>query len=342
VLTVNLMPLKAIQASLAPDTHLIEYYLSDRKTIAWVLSHDSFRGFILPVTKTEVQDLIHVLRRNIRSPATQHLDSTASTLYGCLIEPLQPELLRGNRICIVSHGVLHHLPFQILKGSDNYLVQDYTLFYSPSANIYHICKQKRTTKGLTMLAMGDPDLNDPALALPFARKEVKAIQSGFPTAEVYLGHQASKATFLNRAPGFKLIHLAAHGIYNTINPMRSGLLLAGANQDTRLLSAEEVFNCRLNAYLVTLSACETALGKTTGGDELISVTRAFLYAGTPSVVSTLWSVDDEASAHLMISYYDKLRRMDKASALRLAQIETMKVYPNPFYWGAFILNGDWL
>ena len=341
-LAVNLMPLEAIQASLAPGTHLIEYYLSDRKTIAWVLGHDSFRGFILPVTKTEVQDLVHDLRRNIHSPAMQQLESAASTLYGHLIEPLQPELRRGSRICIVSHGVLHHLPFQILKGGDNYLVQDYTLFYSPSANIYHICKQKRTAKGLTMLAMGDPDLNDPTLALPFARKEVKAIQSGFPTAEVYLGRQASKATFLDRAPGFKLIHLAAHGAFNTINPMRSGLLLAGANQDTRLLSAEEVFNCRLNAYLVTLSACKTALGKTTGGDELISVTRAFLYAGTPSVVSTLWNVDDEATAHLMISYYDKLRRMDKASALRLAQIETMKAYPNPFYWGAFILNGDWL
>ena len=221
-------------------------------------------------------------------------------------------------------------------------MEDFTFVYAPSASVFNQCRNKRTGKEMTLLVLGNPDLNDPNLSLPYAQKEVEALQSSFPGSAIYIGRSADKKAFLNNASKYKLIHLATHGTYNAVNPMRSGLILAGTDKEERILTAEQVFNYHFNAYSVTLSACETGIGKAISGDELVSISRAFLYAGTPSVVSTLWSVNDEATAYLMVEYYNNLKQTDKARALRQAQLKTMKKYPHPFYWGAFVLIGDWM
>jgi CHAT domain-containing protein len=120
----------------------------------------------------------------------------------------------------------------------------------------------------------------------------------------------------------------------------SALLLAGVGKDDGRLKVGEVFSLNLNADMVVLSACETGLGKLSNGDELVGLTRAFIYAGTPSIVTTLWKVNDRASYELMKEFYTNLKTTKKSEALRQAQLTTMKEFPEPFYWAAYQLTGE--
>ena len=122
--------------------------------------------------------------------------------------------------------------------------------------------------------------------------------------------------------------------------MSSGLLLAGGEKGDGKLKASEIFSLNLKADTVVLSACETGLGKITNGDEIIGLTRAFLYAGAPSVITTLWKVNDRASYELMREFYTNLKTTKKSEALRQAQLRIMKDYPHPFFWAAYELNGE--
>jgi len=124
--------------------------------------------------------------------------------------------------------------------------------------------------------------------------------------------------------------------------MYSCLRLAPGGKDDGRLDAYELFDMELSASLITLSACRTGLGKITRGDEIIGLSRGFLYAGTPSVLASLWSVDDEATSDLMSTFYRNLiEGQDKVTALTNAEKETRKKYPHPNYWAAFYLIGDW-
>jgi CHAT domain-containing protein len=116
------------------------------------------------------------------------------------------------------------------------------------------------------------------------------------------------------------------------------LLVPGGGEDGRL-EVREVFGLDLHAKLVVLSACETGLGKLSRGDEVVGLQRAFLYAGTPAVVTTLWKVDDKATYDLIRAFYAKLESAGPVEALRQAQLETMTTYPHPYQWAAFNLTG---
>ena len=127
---------------------------------------------------------------------------------------------------------------------------------------------------------------------------------------------------------------------NTKKPLDSALLLAEDDTNDGKLTVGELYSLRLNADLVTLSACETGLGQINSGDDVVGLTRGFLYAGTSSVVASLWQVDDEATSQLMIQFYSELAQKPKSEALRAAQLTIRKKYPHPFFWSAFYLTGS--
>ena len=122
--------------------------------------------------------------------------------------------------------------------------------------------------------------------------------------------------------------------------MSSTLLLAPEGSGDGKLKVGEIFSLDLKTNMVVLSACETGLGKLSGGDEIVGITRAFIYAGTPSIVTTLWKVNDRASYELMREFYQHLKTGKKSEALRQAQLKTMKEFPEPFYWAAYQLTGE--
>jgi CHAT domain-containing protein len=196
--------------------------------------------------------------------------------------------------------------------------------------------------------------------LPASRKEVTdvrglfAMRAGFfggwfsSRSRVYLGRDATegrlKSAGLER---YRYVHLATHGVVDEKHPALSRLLFepeSGSSEDS-VLTLGEIYNLRLNADLVVLSACDTGLGGIARGEGIIGLTRGFLYAGARSLLVSLWPVSDEAAASLVVDFYAKLLEgRPKARALREAKLHTMArnpEYAKPFYWSSLVLVGDW-
>jgi CHAT domain-containing protein len=187
--------------------------------------------------------------------------------------------------------------------------------------------------------------------LPHTRREADAITSLAPEAarRESLDFEASRATALGPELGdYRIVHFATHGLVNGEHPELSGVVLSlvdkdGARQDG-FLRLNEIYNLKLGADLVVLSACRTALGKEVRGEGLVGLTRGFMYAGAPRVVASLWAVDDKATVELMKTFYREmlLKRQRPAAALRAAQVSVWRQrHLPPYYWAAFVLQGEW-
>jgi CHAT domain-containing protein len=188
--------------------------------------------------------------------------------------------------------------------------------------------------------------------LPYSRKEAEAIALLIPKAKLLkaTGFDANRATATSgELSRYRIIHFATHGLLNSEYPDLSGLVLSlvdrnGAAQDG-FLRMQEIYNLKLPADVIVLSACQTAIGKEIRGEGLIGLTRGFMYAGAERVVASLWQVDDLATAELMKRFYRGMLKdgMRPAAALRAAQLEMMKQKPwaSPFFWAAFTMQGEW-
>jgi CHAT domain-containing protein len=161
----------------------------------------------------------------------------------------------------------------------------------------------------------------------------------YADSRLFVRLEASETAFRSGARDYARIHFATHGKFRADSPLDSGLYLAKDAANDGVLRVAELYAMELDADLVTLSACETALGSIGSGDDVVGLTRGFLYAGTRSIVSSLWSVDDKATAELMRAFYGSLAADGKRQALRQAQLKTRESFPHPFFWAAFQLVG---
>lgn len=339
LVSVNALSLSEVQnQAIDAQTTLLEYFVMDEHMLAWVIDQDHFDVVDLGITRAELTGQVEFFRNLITD---RDFDAdTAADLYNTLFVPLKPHIRHSNLV-VVPHGVLHYLPFAALwdPETSRYLIEDYTLTYAPSASVLKFILDKRNSNEGRLLALGNPDDS-----LPQAEAEVKAVAQRYGTRPL-LRRQATESQFRSAASQADIIHLAAHAEYNPYNPLYTRIELAPDRQNDGNLEVHEIFGLELTgANLVVLSACETALGEQSSGDELVGLTRAFLYAGAPAVVTTLWSIEDEASAALMASFYGHLRAgMTNAEALRAAQIEVLEQgrWQLAYYWAAFTLTGDW-
>ncbi len=174
------------------------------------------------------------------------------------------------------------------------MVDKHALFYLPSASVLEYATAKRfpiEKQQLEVLALGNPDLGDPILSLPFAEQEVYAIGWNFPAINVLTGKKATRDWVVDNIDRFNIVHIASHGEFDPVNPLLSALKLASTNGTETMdvfqtgdLSAKDIFGLQVNADLVVLSACQTGLGKVSAGDDVVVLNRAFLYAGTHAVI----------------------------------------------------------
>ncbi|MEP0833951.1 CHAT domain-containing protein [Microcoleus sp. AS-A8] len=188
--------------------------------------------------------------------------------------------------------------------------------------------------------------------LPFTRKESDRILSlvAYTQSQSALDFAANRATAISpQLSQYQIVHFATHGILNSQNPELSGVVLSLVDQkgtpQNGFLRLNDIFNLNLPAELVVLSACETGLGKEIKGEGLVGLTRGFMYAGSPRVLVSLWSVADEGTSELMTRFYKKMLQdnLKPAAALRAAQIEMLQdaTWKSPYYWAAFTLQGEW-
>ncbi len=192
----------------------------------------------------------------------------------------------------------------------------------------------------------------PPNRLPFTRQEAQNILALVPTASEVQSFDfaASRATATNsNLANYQIVHFATHGMANSQNPELSGILMSmvddKGNPVNGFLRLTDIFNLKLAANLVVLSACQTGMGQNIKGEGMVGLTRGFMYAGVQRVAVSLWSVDDEGTAVLMQKFYQKMlqEKLAPAAALRMAQIEMMqdKKWQSPYYWAAFTLQGEW-
>jgi CHAT domain-containing protein len=156
---------------------------------------------------------------------------------------------------------------------------------------------------------------------------------------VVLRKHASESLIKKTASVFRYIHFASHGQFKPDAPMQSRLLLAADNDNDGSLTVSEIYDLKLNADMVVLSACQTALGDVKNGDDVVGLNRGFLYAGAKSIVGSLWAVPDNPTKDLMIGLYTNLKSLGLREAMQKAQLSALKKYKHPFNWAAFQLTG---
>lgn len=284
----------------------------------------------------------------------QHLQQ----LHEILIAPIA-DLLPSTpqeRVVFIAQDSLFMVPFAALKDQKGtYLIEKHTILTAPAMQVLPLTRQQQRniekTKGQP-LVVGNPTmptisskLGEPPRQLqplPGAEQEAKSI-SQFLSTSPLIGADATKVEVIRRLPAAKLIHLATHGLLDDFRDsgIPGAIALAPSKEDDGLLTASELLDLNLNADLVVLSACDTGRGEITG-DGVVGLSRSFIAAGTPSVVVSLWSVPDAPTATLMEAFYRfyQQRNYDKAQALRMAMLTTLKDHPNPRDWAAFTLIGE--
>ena len=325
LMTVEPFGLNEVQALLDPTQTLVEYFLTPEKTFVWVVGQRYFHAFTVPTSQKDLTAKLNILRKSLSDIGRlADYQNAARDLNNLLIQPALPHIW-GKELIIVPHDVLHYLPFQALYSSEGkYLIEDYSISYLSSASLLQFVKEKRRAAGAKALAFGNPDLGDPEKNLEFAELEVQEVKAAYPESTVYLRKEATEEKSKALSPNHDILHFATHAELNENDPLSSAVLLAREGKEDGRLEVREIFGMDLKANLVVLSGCETGLGKLSTGDELVGLTRAFIYAGTPSVVASLWKVDDSSTAHLMSSFYRNLKTMTKVEALRQAQLALIR------------------
>ena len=337
LMSVTPVTVQEIQGRLPADEVLVEYYAEGKELYAFVLTRAGLQGVKLDGEGLTAE--VQHFRQALQDTRSAYHRDLAGKLYNRLVRPLEGAMKTRN-VLIVAHGPLHYLPFNALHDGNGYLIERYSLRLLPSASVLKYLKGVRPQTAGTLLAFGNPDLGDPRLDLKYAQTEALDVAKVLPNSRALVRREASESAFKRYGEGFRYLHIASHGTFDADAPLSSALLLAKDKDNDGTLTVGELYSMRLNADLVTLSACETGLGKITNGDDVVGLTRGFLYAGSRSIVASLWKVDDEATAYLMTRFYGALKGTSKREALRLAQLETRKKYSHPYYWAAFQLTGE--
>jgi CHAT domain-containing protein len=337
LVTVSPAPASSVQSFLANDEALLEYYYQNSRLFGFLVTRDKVESREL--NGDGLREAVSAFRQSIAANGAEaRLKELAAELYNRLIRPFVGLFDKSN-VTVVAHGELHYLPFCALYDGTDYLVEKVALRMLPSAAVTQFLNKEEQTEG-KLLVLANPDLGNPTLDLKGAAAEAERIKGVYPDAVVLMRKDASETNLKKAGKLFTGIHIAAHGQFNADAPLQSRLLLAPDGQNDGNLTAGELFETRLTADLVVLSACETGLGRGEAGDEVFGFTRALLYAGSRSLVSTLWPVADDETAMLMEQFYKNRKGMTKGEALRQAQVSLKRLRPEPFYWAAFMLTGD--
>jgi CHAT domain-containing protein/tetratricopeptide (TPR) repeat protein len=333
-----------LQQALGPETALVEYFSLDGQLLAFVVTSEQVEvvGQLgdeewVEAELKQLRFQLDVLRYGAErlhahlGQLTQRVRHYLSKLYDVLLRPLEDKL-GDRRLVIAPFRALHYVPFHALYDGVSYVIEHREVCYTPSASVLQDCLARPPRLPQRAILLGVPDPQAPRV-----RDEVAGLVALFPEAVTLLDDQATLAALREQAPTADVLHLACHGQFRPDNPLFSSLRLADG-----WLTVRDAYNLDLPGGLVTLSACETGMSAVAPGDELIGLARGFLSAGAPSLLVSLWTVDDESTATLMTSFYSRLRSGDgPAAALRQAQRQALESYPHPFFWSPFVLFGRW-
>lgn len=331
-----------LQAQLDDKTAVIAYWISENTLVSWLITRAGPGGIETNVSSRFLSSLVESARTSIQANDGELAQRRLNELYDILIKPFERDLEKYSTLVVIPNGSLHFLPFQSLRDNrGRYMVEKFNIIYSPSASVWLICRDRRAAGGTSFMGVALSDVSlENRQGLPGTANELKNILPLFPRNIAAEGAAATEGFVKRNAGNFNILHFATHGSYNYRQPLYSCLLFPPDDTDDGRLNVWEVFGMKLDAKVVTLSACETGLGNISKGDELTGLSRAFLFAGSSSVVVSLWAVADYPTSFLMTRFYAYLKTHPVQEALTLAQRDAMKIYPQPLYWAPFVLIGN--
>lgn len=341
------LPREEILRNLPAETTLVQFSVLEDRLFVWLVRQGRMQLLDRPVGRRQLE----TVARGLRSQ-----DGGLSDLFDLLVRPWYGDVPAGESLVFVPDKLLHAVPFSALRDrrTGRYLVEDHRITVAPSATLYlnALARDRRfreRTAGLRTLAVGNPDFDRgmfPTLSdLSSAAEEGARVAGLYPGSDLLAGERADVKSFLALAPAARRIHFAGHAVVNDRNPLLSMLVFAPAAGDAGALYARDIYQLDLeDTELVVLSACSTAALPRAGSEGVTNLARAFLAAGVPSVVASLWEVDDRLTAKLSETFHRSLLAWDDpAGALREAQLSLLhdpdEMTRSPRTWGAFEVFG---
>jgi CHAT domain-containing protein len=340
----DLFSIGQLQAALGTQRALVEYTTIDDKVAAFVVTNERIEVVRDLGTELEIVAEIERCRFQIDTlrygstrvrthlpTLTQRTQKHLRSLYDRLLRSIESKI--GERhLAIVPHRGLYYLPFQALHDGESYLIERREVSFAPSALVLQQCLARSEPQFCTALLLGVADER-----IPGVHQELHALDQIFGEIRRYSDEAATAEVLRANAADVDVIHLACHAQFRSDNPLFSSLRLGDG-----WFTARDAYGLKLNCGLVSLSACETGMNAVAPGDELMGIARGFFSAGSPTVLMSLWTIDDAATTELMVWFYSELARTKSpAGALRTAQMKLLKEKPHPFFWSPFVLVGRW-
>jgi CHAT domain-containing protein len=364
-----------IQQKLLEDNILLEYALTDEAVFLFVISPDNAH-FLRFNKENQLNDRIVSLRSALLQKDYQRYVETAHSLYQQLMQQAEGEMAAVKKMIVVPDGMLALLPFEILLTDTvanisedysalPYLLHKHQICYNYSATVALATKAKKSNAARIEVLGFAPDFTSSGgqdfiiastayedtirgalVPLEGAEAELSSL-SGLFDGSYFFRQEATEENFKRMAAHSRIIHLATHAVADDNDPMYSRLYFTKADtlQEDGILHTYELYNLKLNAALVTLSACNTGLGKIQQGEGIVSLASGFAYAGCPNIVMSLWPASDKATARLMEIFYQGLSEgLPKDEALYQAKLQYLssadQLSANPYFWGSFVFVGD--
>jgi CHAT domain-containing protein/tetratricopeptide (TPR) repeat protein len=355
-----------IMRRLPHQAQLLQYAVLDDKLLVWVISKDSFQSRRVSVTANQIGNKTERFLDLLAKKPHTNLDdviSCAKELYESLIAPVEPLLDRQKQLYIIPDKELYYIPFGALYSptSNRFLVEDFALAFSPSSSVFIKCSETAVKKAKTgderLLSIGNPRFDPGEFQglsdLPSAATEAREVAGFYRLHSILVEEDATPNRVKSKMAKADVIHYAGHYVVNAESPMLSRLALApaasGTNRAQRpkgYITASEIYGMELpQVKVVILAACRTGIERSYKGEGAISIARPFIKSGAPIVIASLWPVETEPSAELMVNFHRHRMGPDVPSieALRRAQIDMIRNkasnYNHPFFWASFAVIG---
>lgn len=362
------LTLSAIQERIPDQAQILQYSVLENRLLIWAIGKGQrFAVVEQPVSLMELNEKVLAFRKLIASSRTNNQSDAiekGTWLYNILIKPVEAYLDRNKQICLIPDKILNYLPFNALVSpAGHYLAAEYLLSFSPSSSVFILCteaaRRKQSTADERILSLGNPQFDReqfPLDELPSATREAREIARCYSSSCLLTGSNAREEAVLNQLEVCDVAHLASHYIVNESSPMLSKLVLAKEAEHSLerrepdgVLQADEIYQMRLSRLrLVVLSACQTGIEHYYNGEGMIGMSRPFIAGGVPLVVASLWPVDSDSTAELMIKFHRYRKGPETRStteALRSAQLDMIadsdRHGDDPHGWASFIVIGGY-
>jgi CHAT domain-containing protein/Tfp pilus assembly protein PilF len=375
------LTLEQVQSALPANTQLIQYVIGEKDLMIWLVTRDRLITANANVSANDLRTKVTAYLDELRKRGDiEGLNSRAAELYQWLIAPIGRELDPNRELCIVPDGLLQNLPFASLvsPATKRYLIEDFSLVTNPSASVFartlELSCDKQASGSGSFFGLANPRFNQqrfPKLhPLPSSDEELERIQSFYPDRRILSRGQATESALVNQIGKYEIVHLATHALSDQQSSLFSAIVLAdegnrpvgkageageaGEQNPGKVafdgaLRAHEIYRLKPErTRLVLLSSCSSGLGDQTRNEAMGGLAQAFLAAGVPTVVASLWEVDDESTAALMEKLHatHRIKNLAFGRSLRQAQISYLQSAPvrrrHPYFWASFIVTGNGL